>query len=92
MNPFAFVTRPVKDLANAILLPFKALWVVGITGFINWMTYSGHWWFKWVAFGMAIAVLTTAALEGGIVLARAARDIGPLDAVHRQLRGLLEAR
>ena len=39
-----------------------------------------------------LAVLTTAALEGGIVLARAARDIGPLDAVHRQLRGLLEAR
>ena len=39
-----------------------------------------------------LAVLTTAALEGGIVLARAARDIGPLDAVHRQLRGLLGAR
>lgn len=38
-----------------------------------------------------LAVLMTAALEGGIVLARAARDIGPLDVVHRQLRGLLEA-
>lgn len=57
MNPFAFVTRPVKDLANAVLMPLKALWVVAITGFINWMTYSGTWWFKWVAFGMAIAVL-----------------------------------
>ena len=33
----------------------------------------------------------TAALEGAIVLARAARDIKPLDVVHRQLRGLLEA-
>ena len=28
---------------------------------------------------------------GAIVLARAARDIAPLDVVHRQLRGLLEA-
>ena len=37
------------------------------------------------------AVLMTAALEGAIVLARAARDIAPLDVVHRQLRGLLEA-
>lgn len=38
-----------------------------------------------------LAVLITAALEGAIVLARAARDIKPLDVVHRQLRGLLEA-
>jgi len=50
-----------------------------------------------VADGMAaqrakdLAVFVTAALEGGIVLARAARDIAPLDVVHRQLRGLLEA-
>jgi hypothetical protein len=33
----------------------------------------------------------TAGLEGAIVLARAARDIKPLDIVHRQLRDLLEA-
>ena len=38
-----------------------------------------------------LAVLMTAALEGAIVLARAARDIAPLDVVHRQLRGLLQA-
>ncbi len=38
-----------------------------------------------------IAVTTTAALEGAIVLARAARDTEPLDIVHRQLRDLLEA-
>ncbi len=38
-----------------------------------------------------LAVLMTAALEGAIVLARATRDIAPLDVVHRQLRGLLEA-
>jgi len=57
MNALSFVTRPVKNLVDALLMPLKALWVVGLTGFINWMTYSGHWWFKWVAFGMAIAVL-----------------------------------
>lgn len=53
----AFVTRPVTDLARAITMPLKALWVVGLTGFINTATYSGYWWFKWVAFGMTIAVL-----------------------------------
>ncbi len=57
MNPFRFVTRPVKNIADAVLMPFKALWVVGLTGAINYMTYSGVWWFKWVAFGMGIAVL-----------------------------------
>lgn len=38
-----------------------------------------------------LAVLITAALEGAIVLARATRDIAPIDVVYRQLRGLLEA-
>lgn len=38
-----------------------------------------------------LSVLITSALEGAIVLARAARDVEPLDVVHRQLRGLLEA-
>jgi hypothetical protein len=57
MNPLNLLTRPIGKLADAVLMPFKALWVVGLTGFINWVTFSGHWWFKWVAFGMAIAVL-----------------------------------
>lgn len=38
-----------------------------------------------------LAVLMTSALEGAIVLARASRDVAPIDTVHRQLRGLLEA-
>ncbi|MBB3600951.1 AcrR family transcriptional regulator [Mycolicibacterium sp. BK556] len=38
-----------------------------------------------------LAVSVTAALEGAIVLARAARDVKPLDAVHRLMRDLLEA-
>jgi hypothetical protein len=57
MNPFSFVTRPVKHVADAFIMPFRALFVVGITGFINAMTFHGVWWFKWVALGMGIAVL-----------------------------------
>jgi hypothetical protein len=59
MNPFKLVTRPVKHVAEAIVMPFRALFVIGLTGFINWMTFSGTWWFKWVAFGMGIAVLVS---------------------------------
>jgi AcrR family transcriptional regulator len=36
-----------------------------------------------------LANLVIAALEGALVMARAERDLRPLDAVHRQLRGLL---
>lgn len=64
---FKFVTRPVKNLADAVLMPLKALWVIGLTGAINAMTYHGQWWFKWVAFGMGIAVL--------VAWARAARTL-----------------
>ena len=56
MNPFKIVTRPVKDVVEALVMPFRALFVVGLTGLINAMTYSGVWWFKWVALGMGIAV------------------------------------
>jgi hypothetical protein len=59
MNPFKIVTRPVKDVVEALVMPFRALFVVGITGLINAMTYSGTWWFKWVALGMGIAVLAS---------------------------------
>ncbi len=67
MNPLKFVTRPVKDLTDAIVMPFKALFVVGLTGLINAMTYHGVWWFKWVALGMGIAVVVS--------LARAAKTL-----------------
>ena len=40
MNPFKIVTRPVKDVAEALVMPFRALFVVGLTGLINAMTYS----------------------------------------------------
>jgi hypothetical protein len=67
MNPLRFITRPVKNLADAVLMPLKALWVIGLTGAINAMTYHGQWWFKWVAFGMGLAVL--------LAWARAARTL-----------------
>jgi AcrR family transcriptional regulator len=38
-----------------------------------------------------LAVLVIASVEGAIVMARARRDTGPIDDVHRQLRALLRA-
>jgi hypothetical protein len=38
-----------------------------------------------------LAVFATSALEGAILLARARRDLTPLDVVHRQLRNLVLA-
>ncbi len=38
-----------------------------------------------------LATLVLAGLEGALVLARTSRDVAPLDTVHRQLRGLLQA-
>lgn len=61
MNPFKIVTRPVKDVLDALVMPFRALFVIGITGAINYMTYSGTWWFKWVALGMGIATVVAVA-------------------------------
>jgi len=57
MKLFRLITSPVHDVARAIYLPFKALFVVGLCFAINAMTSPGHWWFKWVALGMGIAVL-----------------------------------
>ncbi|WNG95497.1 TetR/AcrR family transcriptional regulator [Mycobacterium sp. ITM-2016-00318] len=38
-----------------------------------------------------LAMLVTTSIEGAIVVARASRDVKPLDLVQRQLRGLLNA-
>ncbi len=67
MNPFRFVTRPIGHLVDAVVMPFKAVFVVGLCGLINWMTFHGVWWVKWVALGMGIAVL--------VAFARAARTL-----------------
>jgi hypothetical protein len=71
MNPLrSFISplfSPITDITRAIVLPFKALFVVGLTGSINAMAYHGVWWFKWVALGMGIAVL--------VAFAKAARTL-----------------
>jgi len=38
-----------------------------------------------------LAMLVTTSIEGAIIVARASRDVKPLDLVHHQLRGLLDA-
>lgn len=70
MNPFDLIFRPVKHLTEAVVMPFRAVFVVGLCGVINWMTYGGHWWVKWVALGMGIAVL--------VAWARAAKTLAVL--------------
>jgi hypothetical protein len=67
MNPFSLVTRPVRDLWQAIAMPFQALFVVGLCWIINTMTNPGYTWWHWAALGMGIAVL--------VAWARAARAI-----------------
>jgi hypothetical protein len=64
MSLFSTLTRPVRDLTQAVVMPFKALFVVGLCGAINAMTYQGTWWVKWVALGMGIA--TVLALARGL--------------------------
>lgn len=39
----------------------------------------------------ALAMLVLSSFEGAIVIARASKDLGPLDAVHAQLRSLISA-
>jgi hypothetical protein len=67
MNPLKTLLSPFTDITRAVVLPFKALFVIGLTGTINAMTYHGVWWFKWVALGMGIAVL--------VAFAKAARTL-----------------
>lgn len=68
MNPLGFVTRPAKTLYEAAVAPFQFVFVVGLCAFINWMTFSGYWWVKWVAFGMAIHWVVSWAKAAKILL------------------------
>ena len=44
------------------------------------------------AFGSAfLAMLSTTAIEGAIIVARASRELAPLESVHGQLRDLVAA-
>jgi hypothetical protein len=62
--------NPLRDLTQALTMPFRALFVVGLCAVINAMTYSGHWWVKWVALGMGIATV--------VALAKGARSLAVL--------------
>ena len=57
MNPLRFVTSPISIITRAITAPLSFIFVVGLCFFINWMVSPGHWWVKWVAFGMGIVVI-----------------------------------
>ena len=57
MNPLRFVTSPFSTLTRAVTAPLNFVFVVGLCFFINWMVSPGHWWVKWVAFGMGIYVI-----------------------------------
>jgi hypothetical protein len=57
MNPIKTAATPARDLARAVTTTFNALFVIALTGTINFMTSPGHWWFQWVALGMGIAVV-----------------------------------
>lgn len=67
MHPLNLVFQPIKNLTQAVVMPFKAVFVVGLCALINTMTSPGHWWFQWVALGMGIAVL--------VAFARAAKTL-----------------
>ena len=79
MNPL----RPIHNVVDAIVMPFKALFVVGLCAAINAATYHGHWWFKWVALGMGIATV--------VALARGARSLLTVTRRRRRLVDLGDA-
>jgi AcrR family transcriptional regulator len=78
---------PAKDENAAVLERAGA-------GFVRWTDLIAA---KLAEDGVApdrareLAVFVTSAVEGAIVMARATRDVGPLDSTHRQLRSLLSA-
>jgi hypothetical protein len=58
---------PLRTLLDGVLMPLRAIFVVGLTAGINAATYQGVWWFKWVALGMGIATV--------VALGRAAKTL-----------------
>lgn len=55
MNPL----KPVTNIVEAVMAPFRALFVVGLCYAINMMTAPDHLWVKWVALGMVISVVVS---------------------------------
>lgn len=71
MNPI----KPLSDVMDAVVFPFKALFILAICASINWMTAPHHLWVKWVALGLGIAMVAKfakalkALLVAGVVAA-----------------------
>jgi hypothetical protein len=60
----------VRKTVNAVGFLFKAPLIVLLLFFINWMTYSGEWWFRWAAFGLGIAwVISLLRVVRAVILA-----------------------
>lgn len=53
MNPL----KPAKEVLDAIVFPIKAAAILVMCAAINWMTTPHHWWVKWVALGLGIALV-----------------------------------
>ena len=45
----------MRRTAEAVGFLFKAPLILLFLFVINWMTYTGQWWFKWAALGIGIA-------------------------------------
>jgi hypothetical protein len=63
----------VRSTAHAVGFLFKGPLILLLVFAVNWMTYSGQWWFKWAALGIGIAwvmslfrVLRAIVLAGGL--------------------------
>jgi len=60
----------VRKTVEAVGFLFKAPLILLLLFVINWMTYSGHWWFKWAALGLGIAwVISLIRVVRAVVLA-----------------------
>lgn len=53
MNPI----KPLADVMEALVFPFKAVAILALCASINWMTAPQHLWVKWVALGLGIAMV-----------------------------------
>jgi Sec-independent protein secretion pathway component TatC len=63
----------VRNTCHAFGFLFKAPLILLFLFVVNWMTYTGEWWFKWAALGIGIAwvislfrVLRAVILAGGL--------------------------
>ncbi len=60
----------MRKTVHAVGFLFKAPLILLLLFIINWMTYSGDWWFKWAALGMGIAwVISLFRVARAVILA-----------------------